>query len=241
MHAYVISLKGCSERRAPLIEELERQSVGYSIVEGVDGRHELPSEYEALIDRKMARQRLGRDLTDAECACALSHRLAYQRLIDDDLPEAVILEDDAVIVAQLCDLLKSLGSISYDFILLDHESVRTATRPGRKVADRTQLFRVANIPDLTTAYVIKREAARAVLSDVPKIGFTADWPFDISALRTFALLPRPITHPISKDGSLIASQRAFAKDNAFRTAPKRPYKTSNLSGRIRRAFARAIE
>lgn len=68
---FILSLEDASERRAPLINAFETRNVPYEIWHAIDGRNGLPPEYESMIDRPAARKNIGREMGNAEFACAL--------------------------------------------------------------------------------------------------------------------------------------------------------------------------
>ena len=94
-NVFVISLQDAVRRRDRLIGQLNSAGLDYEIFDAVDGRQGLPSAYEHMVDRKAMIAEFGRVLTDAECACAISHQLVYNEIIKRGLKGAVILEDDA--------------------------------------------------------------------------------------------------------------------------------------------------
>jgi len=62
----------------------------------VDGRRGLPPDHEARVDRPRATRALGRPMSDADFACALSHQDVYARILAEGHTAAVVLEEDAI-------------------------------------------------------------------------------------------------------------------------------------------------
>ena len=90
---FVINLDGSDERLSLITENLTSLNIPFERVPAVDGRrfdvHALP-EYN---DRR-AKTRYGRTLNGGEIGCFKSHIKCLQKMIDDDLPFALIIEDD---------------------------------------------------------------------------------------------------------------------------------------------------
>lgn len=241
MHVYVISLEGSEARRAPLLAALSNLGLSFEVYLGVDGRDGLSAADEARIDRASAKCHAKRELTDAEFACALSHLDVHAKLLSDGLPRALVLEDDAVIDASLPTTLKQLEDFAHDLGLLDHEEVRSAWFPEQRFQSGATLWRVKNIPSRTTGYTISAAGAAELVKRSFPVSFTADWPFDISQLKTFAILPRAIARPDDDDEtSLIRASREISRGFARWGNPSRPYVDKSLRARLERALARKL-
>ncbi|MEL7027449.1 MAG: glycosyltransferase family 25 protein, partial [Pseudomonadota bacterium] len=116
---FIISLRDATERRNAVTRRLSAIGLTGQFIDAVDGRNGLPSEFETLIDRASAAAHFHRDLSDAEFACAFSHRRVYQRILDDGLEGAIVLEDDAVPQPGFVEFLAAEGYRAADLILFD--------------------------------------------------------------------------------------------------------------------------
>src|SRR5690625_2398520 len=106
---FVISLTDAHERRSRIAEQCAELGLASEMVDGSDGRAGLPPEFETETDRNATQRRLGRQVTDAEFACALSHRRIYERITCHGLPGAIVLEDDVIISPCFIDFVKGHG------------------------------------------------------------------------------------------------------------------------------------
>ena len=91
----VISLPDSTDRRKAITARLDALSLPFEFVDAVDGRNGIPDECKPMVDRQGAVSFMLHPLSDAEFGCALSHLAAYKRVVDDGIPHALILEDDA--------------------------------------------------------------------------------------------------------------------------------------------------
>lgn len=105
MKTYIINLKRSVERRKAI--ETAARSIGldFTIVEAVDGK--------LLSDDEFEWYRNGREeMMRSEAACMLSHNKVYAQMQEDNVPVALVLEDDVLFeepqLVQLLDYIKSL-------------------------------------------------------------------------------------------------------------------------------------
>ena len=167
----------------------------YELWYGVDGRNGLPSEYEAMIDRRAAQRDLGREMADAEFSCALSHNEIYRSIVERGISAAIVLEDDAYIGEQFQALIATLIPPPCELLLLDHKKARVARRDVLQINTSLKAYRIVLPPELTTGYYITQTAAAQMIEGTGKIKGVADWPFNIATLDCRALMPRVVTQP----------------------------------------------
>ncbi len=183
MRAYVINLARSVDRRAHITAELRNSGLDYEIITAVDGR-DLDLHDSTIIDPSL----LTRSSFPAGTAgCALSHLRAYQKIITDGLDEALILEDDVTLPADLGSLadavadhltgaevaLLNYGSFSPDGCKISPEG-SVDLPSSRLLALPIDIRKVAN----AAAYVITREACKRMNESVLPVRVTADnWQF----------------------------------------------------------------
>ncbi|MFO8127961.1 glycosyltransferase family 25 protein [Yoonia sp.] len=194
----ILSLEDATERRAPLINAFETRNVPYEIWHAIDGRNGLPPEYESMIDRPAARLYLGREMGNAEFACALSHHFIYREILTRGFEMAVILEDDAIVDEAFFGFIKTVQMPACDLLLLDHYRA-LVRRTDRLKLDKNKIaYRCMSTPWLTTGYIITRDGAQKLVDQSLPITEPADWPTDLSEMQAYALAPRLVDHPDMK-------------------------------------------
>lgn len=204
----VLSLEDAEARRANLVGQLDALGLGHEIVSAVDGRSGLPERYEAMVDRAATRAALHRDMAGAEYACALSHHFIYRRVLDDGLPGAIVLEDDAVLTPLFAEFVRAGAYRAADLVVLDHWFGRVWRFSEKRIAPDIRAGRLSLVPCLTTGYSISAAGCQFMVGNSLPISRTADWPCDITRLGALATIPRVVDHPpLNPQTSLMERQR----------------------------------
>jgi glycosyl transferase family 25 len=198
---FVLSLPGCEARRAPLLAALAGLGIAVEVVLGVDGREGLPPAVEPEVDREAACRRLGRPMSDAEIACALSHQRIYALIAERGLPGAVVLEDDAVPRPGLAAFLAARGWRGADLTLLSHGTMRVLRWSRREILPGIATWEPLAGPHLTVGYAVSARGAAALRRAGQPLRGLADWPCDITRLGARVVHPRLVGHPPRGDGS----------------------------------------
>lgn len=214
---FIISLADAHERRRRIMDQCRSFGLMAEIVDAVDGRSGLPSEYEGRIDRAGAKAYdLGRKMTDGEFACALSHQMIYERILRDDLPGAVVLEDDAILTPEFAEFVRDQGYLAADFIQMDYAGARCHRFRRNYNFNGVRLVQLARTCALTTGYALSVAAAEYIISRSHPLRGPADWPTDITPLHPLITVPRLVYQPSNKDTSSdLEIERRVIDDEAF--------------------------
>lgn len=192
---FVVSLIDAVERRTAIQTQCARFGIDPIIIDAVDGRKGLLNEFEPLVDRKAVLKRVGREASDGELACAISHQLIYRRIVEQGLPGAIILEDDAILTPMFLEFVSSMGYLEADLVQMDHWGARVYYRRRRRWSDQIMLIPLGENACLTTGYSVSQKGARYILGRTVPLGGLADWPCDLMSLAPLATLPRIVAHP----------------------------------------------
>ncbi|MBN9077892.1 MAG: hypothetical protein BGN87_22885 [Rhizobiales bacterium 65-79] len=104
VRAFIIHLER-AEKRRPQVETLLRQlPIPAEIVAGVDGLKLGAEEIAAVYRRRLHRPGYAFRLRDTEIACFLSHRRAWQAIVDSDAEAGLVVEDDVAIDERFADV-----------------------------------------------------------------------------------------------------------------------------------------
>lgn len=203
MHAYVINLARSADRRANIVAELAKTGLEYDIVTAVDGRTI------DVCDRKIVDPSLPTkgELEAGTVGAALSHLRVYEKVIEDGLDTALVLEDDLILPADLDSLAEAVAAqlAGAEVALLSYDSpdpCRMSTSEAAAMPGDRVLALPIDIhqPRSGGAYVITREACERMIKCVLPVRVQADtWAFfyDLGALdRVRCVVPLPVRkHP----------------------------------------------
>jgi glycosyl transferase family 25 len=196
---WAISLGRATQRRASVLEAFRRVGIPVSIIEAVDGQELTASQRRVYSPRRAMRQK-GRYLTRGEVGCALSHLSVYERLVKEDIPSVLVVEDDVSPSPDLVEILKSLDRLPTDWDVVTLHSLFASARPepieGGGVTGRHRVCRYAQMPFGSQCYLINRAGAEKALRVAYPICLPADdllyrrWP---TGLAVYGIEPSPVT------------------------------------------------
>lgn len=170
---FVINLDRHPDRLEHMAGALSGFGLAFERVQAVDGRT-LGTED---IRKWVPGPGTFRMLSPAEVGCFLSHRECWRRMVDEDLPRALIFEDD---VHFSPDAGKFLSDLSW--VPADADIVRAETWLSRSVIDRAPaatvdrrtVHRLRTVQYGLAAYVITRAGAEKALRLTEQFTDTTD-------------------------------------------------------------------
>ena len=160
---FVINLDESVERYQEVLPQLQKFSINAERISGVRGsklsEHEFSQAYDEVANKKYFR----RGLTVGEVGCYLSHRKIWQRMVDENIEFALVLEDDIVINDNLVECQQHVEAlIKYDIVKLADD--RNCPPAESKALDQQHtLVSYTNIPNCTTGYFISLAGAKKFL------------------------------------------------------------------------------
>jgi glycosyl transferase family 25 len=121
---FVITLPQAIQRQTQVKERLQSLNIPFEFVEGVDGRLLSEEELRKVFDKKKSydyykwyRNRIGSasvELSRGEIGCVLARRKIFQKIIDENIDKAVVLEDDVLVTEDFLPIMeKVLNSIKH--------------------------------------------------------------------------------------------------------------------------------
>ncbi|HEX8504032.1 MAG TPA: glycosyltransferase family 25 protein [Hymenobacter sp.] len=109
MKVFVINLARSTERRDFIEKQLAAQNLTAEFIPAVDGRTLTATDLAAACDEEALRPH-PYWRTPGMVGCVLSHHAICQRIVADNIPMALVLEDDAKLSHQLAAALPELAS-----------------------------------------------------------------------------------------------------------------------------------
>lgn len=182
MNIFLISISGnerIPEKTLNLINFVK--SVGLYKVFGNDLRFLTQEDIKANYQLNLAEFIVGGPISAGELGCLLSHQEIYKYMIDQNISEALILEDDAELDVSLEDLLKILETCrlsNFDLVNL-HPALG-----GVMVQKESNELLTSIVPSLSAfSYWINLKGAQNLLSTKKEPLGLADWPIQVSKNR----------------------------------------------------------
>ncbi len=187
--------RGCdASRRLALEQRLAGAGIDAVRVEAIEGLN-VPNDLTAYFFEGGA---LCSDLSPGEVGCYASHLRVYQLLIEQELPWALVLEDDATFASNVADDIAAILAAAPEDWSLIHlcGDNRRGVRVLRQVTSCHSLVRFSRIPAGAAGYLISRAGAERML--VPKIRY---WPIDTDfrrpwhfRIQVFGVQPKLFAH-----------------------------------------------
>lgn len=119
----------------------------------------------ARYDQNLNTQQYYRSMTTSEIATYLNHRMAWQRMVDEDLDFAIVLEDDVLLANSFSYLPRTIAQLEETWHVLKlAEPYARVKSKGVERCGASTLVRYPHIPLGTSAYVITRDAAETMLN-----------------------------------------------------------------------------
>ena len=187
MKIFIINLEHQKEKRQFMQEQLDRLGLEAEFIAAVNGKSMSADQLrEAVYDYENC------CLTPGEVGCASSHIGIYKIMVDQNIENAIILEDDAILSEKLStsfnEITKSLPSEASCCLLTEPEVYNKKIYSPTSHGSIHQMLRGYG----TYGYVINLSAAKNLLSKASPIKSEADrWEFfsRLGLLKTYCVIP----------------------------------------------------
>lgn len=175
MKLFVINLARAEERRRRMEKRFASLGLEVTFHHAVDAQ-ELTAEHYAQVDRE-TRRRLGLwPQADGSIANWTSQRQVMREIVENGPETAAIFEDDAVLSADLPEVLDALERrpFAFDIVKLNRRSLKKTFVPVSVLTTGHQVGRVRYSDHGNEGYVMTRDAARHFLENTPKMTWEID-------------------------------------------------------------------
>jgi glycosyl transferase family 25 len=106
---FIISLPHETERQAKIAARLKKFGMAYQFFTATH-KDALSADDRRFYNSRRRRLALGKDLYDAEIACMLSHKRVIEKIIEENISRAIVLEDDCVLCDEFPGIIAALLS-----------------------------------------------------------------------------------------------------------------------------------
>lgn len=126
---FLINLDQSKDRLEKSTKRLNEQGISFERISGVYGKALPNDEVSNHYDQDLNKRKFFRELGRGEIGCYLSHRKAWQAIVDQKLEYAIILEDDFRLVGDLSRVFKAINSLHFDWKLIKLAAYENKKRP----------------------------------------------------------------------------------------------------------------
>lgn len=171
----VINLDSSTDRLEHCKQILGKQKIYFERISAVYGKSLSDEDLYRYYDKTLNIKQYHKSLNTGEIGCYLSHRKAWQKIIDDKLDFAVILEDDVVINGDFASAVQAISelTIEWDYIKLS-EHKRKRNTVWQQTIGNYALTVFDKIPTLACAQVVSLRGARKLLTCSERFGRPVD-------------------------------------------------------------------
>lgn len=231
MHIFVINLITDTLRKESIEKQLNHLGLPYEIFPAVIGKNLTENEKKIHYDGVWFFRNEGREASDGELGCALSHIAIYQAIKERNLPYALIIEDDAWLNPNLPNILNVIeqqySSNDCDVFLLTW----TASTYGnfKRLWSSYNLIKVKTA-FCTHGYVVSNAAASVLIDKLYPVAHVADcwvWLRRHRIVNLWSIFPTCITADLSYESQVAHGLKSIVV--------KRPY-IQRITQKIHRAF-----
>lgn len=163
--AFIIHLRRATARQLHVDRLVAACPVPAEIVDAVDGSLLSAGEQADVYVPNLHRPSYPFELRPAEIGCFLSHRLCWQKIVDEDLPFALVFEDDALLNTEIATEALQLAETHIaqnGYIQLPVRPTGDTT-PVVAQSGRARLLRPRIVPLRLSGQMISRSAAQQLL------------------------------------------------------------------------------
>lgn len=200
---YVVNLRRDHEKKAHMDRVAQSLGAKFEFIDAVYGKDLSQSQVDEVYDSSLSRSAMGRELSLGELGCALSHLSIYQRMVNEGIETALILEDDVDVSSDLNQVLNAVRNFPEDWevMLLGYysetatERVSMANFWGKSaITPSHRAVRLVEVAFGTHGYMINLRGAKKLVNTLAKIVKPIDhYTGSGCYINMYALAPRVIT------------------------------------------------
>ena len=176
MKVFLINLAGSTERFEKSNVQLSRFDIEFERVCAVNGAKLKNEEIARHYSPEQNKAKYYKSLTVGEIGCYLSHRKVWEEIVENEIPSAIILEDDFLITEELTNAISDIESIqsSWDYIKLAGYKKRKRKSYIIEKLKHFSLVEFKKIPAGTCAQAVSLNGAKKLLETTDKFGRPID-------------------------------------------------------------------
>ncbi|AMO54710.1 hypothetical protein GZ77_24095 [Endozoicomonas montiporae] len=245
---FAICMEREQQRKIEISKHLAKLGVTFSFSNAVDG-HQLTDEQKSIYSESHAKDHLGRPLALGEIGCYLSHTTIWQKIVDENIDVAFVIESDAVLSEET---LKSCSALLQekpykDLIMVYYRECYPSFWQQKKITSHSKLVKFSNKSACTTAYLVSNKGAQKLLKHAFPISMPVDdfmtGGYINKDLDTYAVYPRnvEITEDALESSSIREDLFPLLKDLGIkRRLPNETNFLKEIEKSIRRLYKKLL-
>lgn len=181
---FAINMEHQTERRKHVLSECSKVGLNPIFIKAEDGKKLTCSDIKKHTNQEKAIQTIGRELSKSEIGCALSHKKIYNKIVDESIECALIIEDDIMLKDDFVKIIDSIKHIKFywELILLGHYSFHNYNKVpsptsfwGRKQIKKSICFaRLCNYGYGAHGYLVNTVGCKKLLNATDKLYMPID-------------------------------------------------------------------
>ncbi|MGI5065399.1 glycosyltransferase family 25 protein [Treponema putidum] len=195
MRTFVLNLEHNTERKKYMQDLLKDIPIDYEFFPAVYGKS--ITNIDQFYDSKLAEKRAKRQLNVGEIGTAISHKNIYKKMIDENIEQALILEDDVTFLDGFIDVYKKIEKINVGnkIILLGTIVKKKIKKIWKKIlTPEHSMYLVLNNYAGAYGYIIGLDAAKRIYYHNKKVFIEADkWKYYRRLSQIWLVSPSVIT------------------------------------------------
>ena len=195
MRTFVLNLEHNTERKEYMQDLLKDIPIDYEFFPAVYGKS--ITNIDQFYDSKLAEKKAKRQLNVGEIGTAISHKNIYKKMIDENIEQALILEDDVTFLDGFIDVYKKIEKINVGnkIILLGTIVNKKIKKIWKKtLTPEYSMYLVLNNYAGAYGYIIGLEAAKKIYYHNKKVFIEADkWKYYRRLSQIWLVSPSVVT------------------------------------------------
>ncbi len=172
---FVINLPNEIERFSFVKKQFDELGLDVERIDGVYANSLTPEFIKTVYSTELNRKTYVRELHSGQIACYLAHIKAWNKIIEDDLDYAIILEDDVQIIN---DFKKGLEFLDNSFGKWDFVRIQENVKPKKIFSKKSygdfSFVQYINTTGGAFSQVVSKNAAKKMVENLIPFGMPAD-------------------------------------------------------------------